>query len=122
MSVLDVSGAAQGTMAAAPVRGTQSFVGVMAEVFWRPSLTGLEALWRWVFWCAVLARPAHWMTATGGEVIAAFQAGGFVALGRELAVIASALRLFVESHVGVLLGVLGLWLLVSAAGRMFVLR
>jgi hypothetical protein len=33
----------------APVRGTQSFVGVMAAVWKRPSLTALEILWRWSF-------------------------------------------------------------------------
>ena len=31
-----------------PVRGTQTFVGVMSAVWGRPSLTGLEILWRWV--------------------------------------------------------------------------
>jgi hypothetical protein len=31
----------------APVRGTQSFVGVMSAVWKRPSLTGLSLLWRW---------------------------------------------------------------------------
>jgi hypothetical protein len=35
-------------VAKAPVRGTQSFVGVMTEVWRRPSLTGLEIGWRWL--------------------------------------------------------------------------
>ena len=30
-----------------PLRGTQSFVSVMAQVWKRPGLTGLELLWRW---------------------------------------------------------------------------
>jgi hypothetical protein len=34
---------------AAPLRGTQSLVGQMGWVFERPSLTGLEILWRWTF-------------------------------------------------------------------------
>lgn len=34
-------------MSAAPVRGTQSFVGIMSAVWRRPSLTLLEVLWRW---------------------------------------------------------------------------
>ena len=36
--------------AAAPVRGTQSFVSVMAEVWKRPALTLLEMSWRSAFW------------------------------------------------------------------------
>jgi len=36
----------QGLGKAAPVRGTQSFVGVMVEVWKRPSLTGIELGWR----------------------------------------------------------------------------
>jgi len=31
-----------------PIRGTQSFVGVMSEVWRRPSLTLLEVFWRWL--------------------------------------------------------------------------
>ena len=30
-----------------PLRGTQSFVSVMAQVWKQPSLTGIEILWRW---------------------------------------------------------------------------
>jgi hypothetical protein len=33
---------------ATPVRGTQSFVGVMGQVWRRPSLAGLEIAWRWL--------------------------------------------------------------------------
>lgn len=32
-----------------PVRGTQSFLNVMHDVWQRPSLLGLELLWRWSF-------------------------------------------------------------------------
>lgn len=32
-----------------PVRGTQSFLNVMHDVWRRPSLLGLELLWRWLF-------------------------------------------------------------------------
>jgi hypothetical protein len=42
----------------APIRGTQSFVGVMTEVWRRPSLTGLEILWRWVAGAPILALAA----------------------------------------------------------------
>ncbi|MFP5235305.1 MAG: hypothetical protein ACLGSD_05340 [Acidobacteriota bacterium] len=36
-------------MKATPVRGTQSLVRQMGWVFRRPSLTGIEVAWRWVF-------------------------------------------------------------------------
>lgn len=34
--------------AGGPIRGTQSFVGVMEDVWRTPSLTGLEIAWRWL--------------------------------------------------------------------------
>jgi hypothetical protein len=37
------------------VRGTQSFVGVMAQVWKRPALTGFEVLWRWSFGIVLIA-------------------------------------------------------------------
>jgi hypothetical protein len=43
------------------VRGTQSFVGVMAAVWKRPSLTGIELAWRWTF--GVLALGSVWIFA-----------------------------------------------------------
>ena len=45
----------------ATVRGTQSFVGVMAAVWKRPSLTALELMWRWSF--GVLAAALIWFFA-----------------------------------------------------------
>jgi hypothetical protein len=33
---------------AAPIRGTQSFVAIMGQVWDRPSLTALEIAWRWL--------------------------------------------------------------------------
>ncbi|MEO6806119.1 MAG: hypothetical protein ABI286_12790 [Edaphobacter sp.] len=36
-------------IAAGTVRGTQSFVHTLSECWRRPSLTGLEVLWRWVY-------------------------------------------------------------------------
>lgn len=38
-----------------PLRGTQSFVGVFAQVWKRPSLTAFEILWRWVTAVPLLA-------------------------------------------------------------------
>lgn len=46
---------------AAPVRGTQSFVGVMSAVLKRPSLTALEIAWRWCF--GLLAIACVWFFA-----------------------------------------------------------
>jgi len=39
----------------APMRGTQSFLGSIARCWRRPSLTGLELLWRWGFGIPALA-------------------------------------------------------------------
>jgi hypothetical protein len=36
------------TASTPPVRGTQTFVGVMSAVWGRPSLAGLEIAWRWL--------------------------------------------------------------------------
>jgi hypothetical protein len=43
----------------APVRGTQSFVHTLSSCWHRPSLTGLEVLWRWIY-----GVPALWLIAT----------------------------------------------------------
>jgi hypothetical protein len=47
--------------AGGPIRGTQSFVGVMGSVWQRPSLAGLEILWRWAIGAPILALVA-WQT------------------------------------------------------------
>ncbi|HEY1741782.1 MAG TPA: hypothetical protein VGG18_01360 [Granulicella sp.] len=39
----------------ATIRGTQSFVSVMVAVWKRPSLTGLEVLWRWLVGAPLVA-------------------------------------------------------------------
>jgi hypothetical protein len=44
---------------AAPLRGTQSLVGQMSWVFNRPSLTAIEAGWRWIF--GILFLAVCWM-------------------------------------------------------------
>lgn len=38
-----------------PVRGTQSFLSILRECWRRPSLLGLEVLWRWVFGIPMMA-------------------------------------------------------------------
>ena len=44
--------------AAGVVRGTQSFVHVLATCWRRPSLTALEVAWRWAFGISEIGR-AH---------------------------------------------------------------
>ncbi len=44
-----------------PLRGTQSFVGVMAAIWKRPGLLGLELLWRWS-----TAAPLLWLAGWAG--------------------------------------------------------
>lgn len=57
--------------AGAEVRGTQSFVHVMASVWKRPSLTAIEVLWRWAIgipslWLLGMCAWRIWLGATGG--------------------------------------------------------
>lgn len=49
------------------MRGTQSFVGVMAAVWKRPSLTGLELVWRWSF--GLIAAVLIWFFAHDAVLI-----------------------------------------------------
>ena len=57
--------------AAEPARSTQSFVGTLSACWNRPSLTGLEVLWRWVF-----GIPALWIVGTKLKVILLAATGG----------------------------------------------
>jgi hypothetical protein len=41
-----------------PIRGTQSFVGVMTAIWRRPSLTVLEIFWRWAVGAPIIALAA----------------------------------------------------------------
>ena len=50
MTVADIRHAKEGEARIAgrvPLRGTQSFVSVMVQIWKRPGLTGIELLWRW---------------------------------------------------------------------------
>lgn len=49
------------------MRGTQSFVGVMAAVWKRPSLTGMELVWRWSF--GLIAAGLLWFFAHDAVLI-----------------------------------------------------
>lgn len=61
-------GAARGVRSRAPIRGAQSFVGVMTEVWGRPSLTGIEVLWRWLAGAPILGLAAWRVIVASGTV------------------------------------------------------
>ena len=104
------------------MRGTQSFVGVMAEVFKRPWLTGLEVLWRWLFWAVVLGKQVPTVYADIMQAVNAFQAGGFAAFGAVLVSLGQQLRAFVGAHVAWLVLALVFWIGGNTAGRRLLLR
>lgn len=64
-----------------PVRGAQSFVGVMAEVWKRPLLTAFEVSWRWLFWAIFLGAVARRWWPQISPVVAAVQANGLSSVG-----------------------------------------
>ena len=54
-------------------RGTQSFVGTLSACWGRPSLVGLEVLWRWAFgipalWVVWVKLKVVLLAATGGTM------------------------------------------------------
>lgn len=111
----------------APVRGTQSFVGVMARVWKRPLLVFFEVAWRWSFGL-VLVGLAVWEWSAA--VLRNFERLNF----DDIESTALSYQLFLQSHgMSRLYGVtrhgaeLGVavciaWVLASAAGRGNVLR
>jgi hypothetical protein len=103
----------------APVRGTQSFVGVMAAVWKRPSLTGLELAWRWSF--GLIAMGLIWFLAHDAVMVWVLKArdadavlarGGLVARGTA----------DVLAQLWPLLGAVAAWSLFAGVGRGRVLR
>jgi hypothetical protein len=113
----------------APVRGTQSFVGVMTEVWGRPSLTGLEIWWRWVVGVVVLflaeiafggygvefgVDTSALRNASVFQPVAAIQS--LDAVGRSLWQYAGPMLRWLAPLVIVL------WMVVAAVGRTIVLR
>jgi len=51
-----------------PIRGTQSFVSVMSEVWKRPALTAMEAVTRWLSWLPVVLLGSVYLGALGMDV------------------------------------------------------
>jgi hypothetical protein len=103
----------------APVRGTQSFVGVMAAVWKRPSLTGLELAWRWSF--GLIAMGFIWFFAHDAVMVWVLKArdadavlarGGLVARGTA----------DVLAQLWPLLGAVAAWSVFAGMGRGRVLR
>jgi hypothetical protein len=103
----------------APVRGTQSFVGVMAAVWKRPSLTVLELAWRWSF--GLIAMGLLWFFAHDAVMVWVLKArdadavlarGGLVARGTA----------DVLAQLWPLLGAVAAWSVFAGMGRGRVLR
>jgi hypothetical protein len=122
----------------APVRGTQSFVGVMGAVWGRPSLSGLEIAWRWVasiafLWVlAVMLRSLGldfqrgWGQSVGGVDMAALQS---LTVFKPVAAVGTlhlaGMKVFTAAWPAVhwlLVEACLFWLIVAALGRTFVLR
>lgn len=101
------------------MRGTQSFVGVMAAVWKRPSLTGLELVWRWSF--GLIAAGLIWFFAHDAVMIWALKVddigpillrGGLVARGTS----------DVLAQFWPLLGGIAAWSVFAGVGRGKVVR
>lgn len=117
------------TVAAAPLRGTQSFVTVMASTWRRPGLTALEVLWRWVvgipwLWFVVRgvssALRAHPVDPAALEAMTVFQPMAAVdTLERQFAPLLPPLRATAQ---WLLPAGVAAWAVVSTAGRMAIWR
>ena len=106
--------AVAGIAGRAPVRGTQSFVGVMSEVWRRPSLTGTEIAFRWLA-CAPLLIYA-WRH--GGSAALADPAQAFASLQMQL----RGSLAFGGRSLAMLAGFLVWWSLFSTLSRRVLLR
>lgn len=115
-------------VAAGEVRGTQSFVHVLAECWRRPSWTALEILWRWVFGIPVLLvlwreGSRIWQTApvdrSGLESMTVTDPmGSALTLGKAMMVLLPVVW-SVTLWLGPLL--LACWVVLSSVGRTLVL-
>jgi len=66
-----------GELQQVPVRGTQSFVHTLSSCWRRPSLTGVELLWRWIY-----GVPALWVIVTRLRAVLAAHTGGTYELAK----------------------------------------
>jgi len=113
----------------APLRGAQSFVGVMAEVFKRPGLTAIELLWRCIVWAPAFLFIAVGLGALGINIefhpellssVSAFRPAEAVA---ALQAFFSVLKPLESPYVLSFLAVFALvWIVASTFGRALILR
>ncbi len=115
----------------APVRGTQSFLNIMGNVWRRPSLLGLEVLWRWAFGVPLLAvlawqgwriysAAAPQLAATGvAEVSLVYPMQSAVALSNVYGILAPPVTHLLAWLIPVAVVA---WAVVSGIGRSAVLR
>jgi hypothetical protein len=113
----------------APIRGAQSFVGVMTEVWGRPSLTGLEIAWRWAAGAPILGLVAWRVLVASGTVhvdTAALEAmtvfKPVAAFGAIHAAVAAVLPAAKPVAMWLLPLAAVLWLVMAAVGRTLVLK
>ena len=113
----------------APIRGTQSFLATIAECWKRPSLLGLELLWRWAFGipaAAVLGWEAYRILSSVSLAhtgIAQFSLIDTVTAAQILAATADVLLPPIRDVARWLLPTLAVaWALASGFGRSLVLR
>ena len=101
------------------MRGTQSFVGVMAAVWKRPSLTGLELVWRWSF--GLIAAALIWFFAHDAVMTWVLKANniGPILLRGQLVARGTA---DVLAQLWPLLGGIAAWSIFAGIGRGIVLR
>ena len=112
-----------------PVRGTQSFVGVMTAVWGRPSLAGLEIAWRWAVGAIALYGASVGLGSYGVDVhvnteglqnLSAFQP---IAAISSLQTLAHSIGAYTVPTLRWLVPlVVVLWLVVAALARTVVLR
>ena len=112
-----------------PIRGTQSFLATIAECWKRPSLLGLELLWRWAFGipaAAVLGWEAYRILSSvslAGTGITHFSLIDTVAAAQILAATAHILLPPIRDVARWLLPALAVaWAVASGFGRSLVLR
>jgi hypothetical protein len=114
---------------AAPIRGTQSFVAIMGQVWRRPSLTALEIAWRWcvgLLLCFV-ARQALWgigleigFDSTPLQNVTVFRP--VAAIQTLQAVVEPVWKYALPTLHWLLPLAITLWILIAALGRTIVLR
>jgi len=123
------AGTAREVRSRAPIRGAQSFVAVMTEVWSRPSLTGLEVCWRWAAGAPILGLAAwRLMVALGTvhvetgalEAMTVFKpVAAFGAIHAAMTTVMPAVRPVAMWLVPM---AAAMWLVIAAVGRTLVMR